>query len=73
MMQARMYAELFVLYKENAEHIERVTIWAKADSHSWRAAGSPVLFDRFYEAKQAFWAVINPDEFLRHNPGPAPR
>jgi endo-1,4-beta-xylanase len=63
--QAKQYAELFNLYKKYAEHIQRVTFWGLADSLSWRGQGMPLLFDKSYYAKEAFWAVIDPDEYAQ--------
>ncbi|HHT48503.1 MAG TPA: endo-1,4-beta-xylanase [Firmicutes bacterium] len=65
--QARLYAELFKIYKKYASHIDRVTFWGKADSQSWRAKGSPLLFNRAFGAKQSFYAVIDPEGFLSGN------
>ncbi len=66
--QARLYARLFQIYKKYAGDIERVTFWGKADSQSWRSNGSPLLFDKTFAAKQSFYAVIDPDGFLKNNP-----
>jgi endo-1,4-beta-xylanase len=62
--QAKLYAELFKVYKKHASNIERITFWGKADSQSWRGKSSPGLFDRSFAAKKAFAAVIDPDGFL---------
>jgi len=56
--QAEMYTELFKMYLEFADHIERVTMWARHDGHSWRRWGSPVLFDGNCQPKEAFYAVM---------------
>jgi endo-1,4-beta-xylanase len=55
--QAEMYAELFKVYLEYSKYIERVTFWGKNDKQSWRAWGSPLLFDRECQAKEAFYAL----------------
>jgi len=39
----------------------------KGRSQSWRANGSPTLFDSVFAAKQAFSAVIDPAAFLKKN------
>lgn len=65
MAQAKLYAGLFNVYVLHADHIERITFWGKADSQSWRDFGSPLLFDRYFSAKKAYDAVMNPDEFLK--------
>ncbi|WP_370622258.1 endo-1,4-beta-xylanase [Bacillus sp. JCM 19034] len=62
--QAYLYAQLFQLYKEHAEHISRVTFWGLNDATSWRAAQSPLLFDRDMQAKLAYYAVIDPEGFI---------
>ena len=56
--QAQAYAKLFKLYIEFAKHIERVSIWGKTDSQSWRSWGQPTLFDGECHAKDAFYAII---------------
>ncbi|MGN8646140.1 endo-1,4-beta-xylanase [Gracilibacillus sp. HCP3S3_G5_1] len=67
--QGYLYAQLFQLYKEHAEHISRVTFWGLNDATSWRAEQSPLLFDRNLQAKPAYYAVIDPDTFLEeHEP-----
>lgn len=63
-VQARLYAQLFNIYKKYSDYIERVTIWGKADSQSWRSKGSPLLFDRAFRAKQSYYAVIDPEGYL---------
>jgi len=67
--QAFLYAQLFKLYKENAEHISRVTLWGLNDATSWRAAQSPLLFDRDLKAKPAYYAVIDPEKFIEEYDG----
>ncbi|HEY8392883.1 MAG TPA: endo-1,4-beta-xylanase [Capillibacterium sp.] len=65
--QAKLFAELFKVYKKYASHIDRVTFWGKADSQSWRAQGSPLLFNRAFGAKEAFYGVIDPEGYLEAN------
>jgi len=70
--QGQLYAQLFQLYKEYADHITRVTFWGLDDGTSWRSANSPLLFDSRFQAKPAYYAVIDPDKFLEDHP-PASR
>ena len=62
--QAILYAKLFDIYKAYADHIQRVTVWGKADSQSWRGTYSPVQFDGMFAPKQAYYAVIDPGDYL---------
>ncbi|MBP3951601.1 endo-1,4-beta-xylanase [Bacillus suaedae] len=66
--QGYLYAQLFKLYKEYKDNIARVTIWGLNDSTSWRAAQNPLLFDANLQAKPAYYAIMNPDQFIAENP-----
>lgn len=72
-LQAQLYAQLFQLYKQYANDIERVTIWGAADPLSWRSWGHPLLFDKLYAAKESYYAVIDPEGYLAENPLPVPQ
>lgn len=63
--QAKLYAGLFNIYLQYADHIDRVTFWGKSDGQSWRDFGSPLLFDRYFRAKKAYEAVMDPEGFLK--------
>ncbi|MCM3631246.1 endo-1,4-beta-xylanase [Paenibacillus glycanilyticus] len=65
--QAYLYAQLFNIFKEHADHIERVTFWGLDDNTSWRAANNPLLFDKNLQAKPAYYGVIDPDTFIEEN------
>jgi endo-1,4-beta-xylanase len=63
--QAERYAAIFAEFLEHQDKIDRVTFWGVHDGHSWRnywpVAGRtayPLLFDRQYQPKPAFEAVI---------------
>ena len=62
--QAIAYAQLFHIFRDNAEVIRRVSIWGIDDPASWRYRGSPLLFGANLKPKEAFWAVANPDAFI---------
>ena len=66
--QAYLYAELFQIYKNYKETITRVTFWGVDDGSSWRNENSPLLFDSRYQAKPAYYAVIDPDKYINENP-----
>ena len=55
---ADKYAELFSIFIKHKKDVSRVTFWGVYDATSW-IGGSPLLFDRNYQPKQAFDAVIN--------------
>jgi endo-1,4-beta-xylanase len=62
---ADRYAELFTILVKHAAQVDRVTIWGVYDKTSWlnnwpvRGRTSyPLLFDRNYEPKPAFHAVL---------------
>jgi endo-1,4-beta-xylanase len=62
---ASRYAELFSLFHKHRDKISRVTFWAVHDGQSWRSylpirgrADYPMLFDRQFKPKPAFWAVV---------------
>jgi len=62
--QAKLYAQLFMIFKKYSDFIERVTIWGIDDNSSWRREGSPLLFTANGMAKSAFTAVADPEGFL---------
>jgi endo-1,4-beta-xylanase len=65
--QGYLYAQLFNIFRKNAEHISRVTIWGMDDGTSWRSATNPLLFDKNLKAKPAYYGVINPDKFIEEH------
>jgi endo-1,4-beta-xylanase len=65
-MQSRRYAEIFEVFNKHSDIVERVTLWGVHDGLSWRnywpirgRTAYPLLFDRNYRPKSAFFAVIN--------------
>lgn len=62
--QALFYANLFILLKQHADVIDRVTFWGYRDNTSWRSNTCPLLFDSNLEPKEAFFAVLYPEEYL---------
>ncbi|MCL2193932.1 MAG: endo-1,4-beta-xylanase, partial [Treponema sp.] len=68
--QAIVYAQLFNIFRDNADVIRRVSIWGIDDPASWRARGSPLLWGENLRPKEAFWAVAHPDAFIYPNGQP---
>jgi len=62
--QAIMFAQLFQIFRDNAQHLRRVSLWGIDDPASWRHEGSPLLFDGDLRPKEAFWASVYPDAFV---------
>lgn len=62
--QADRYGELFQAFREHKEIVSGVVFWGIADDHSWldgfpvKRTNAPLLFDRQYQTKPAFWSVI---------------
>lgn len=59
------YTDLFELFREHQDKIDRVTFWGLNDGHSWLnnfpirgRTNYPLLFDREYQPKPAFDAVL---------------
>lgn len=63
---AHRYRELFSGLRKVEEHIDDVTFWGIADDHTWLhnrpvpRRDAPFLFDENFQAKEAFWAVVDP-------------
>ena len=62
---ASRYAELFSLFARHSDQVSRVTLWGVYDGQSWKnnwpirgRTDYPLLFDRQYQPKPAFDAVI---------------
>jgi endo-1,4-beta-xylanase len=58
---AEKYAEIFAVLLRHQQDITRVTFWGVYDGASW-IGGSPLLFDRNYRPKEAFFAVVKTAE-----------
>jgi endo-1,4-beta-xylanase len=66
--QAQKYASLFKMFKRHSDSIERVTIWGIDDGTSWRSETCPLIFDKDYQPKQAYYALLDPDKYLEEHP-----
>lgn len=68
-LQTWEYYEMFEIYREYSDIINRVTLWGVYDGRSFRNSKEfnkvdyPLLFDREYKAKDSFWAIVNPEEY----------
>jgi endo-1,4-beta-xylanase len=66
---ANRYAELFMVLNKHHNSISRVTLWGVHDGQSWSnnwpvrgRTAYPLLFDRKFQPKLAFYAVIKTTE-----------
>ena len=66
--QADRYRELFDALKANKGLVSGVVFWGISDDHTWLSTfpvtrtEAPLLFDKNYQAKPAFWAVVDPSK-----------
>ena len=56
--QASLYKDIFSLCVKNAAHIPAVTVWGTSDGISWRSSQNPLLFNKNYQPKEAYNAII---------------
>lgn len=64
-MQAEHYRAIFDIFKLHKRDVERVTLWGISDGDSWKngfpvrgRTDYPLLFDRNYDAKPAYEALV---------------
>jgi endo-1,4-beta-xylanase len=65
--QAYLYKDLFDLFRKHSDVVTSVTLWGMTDDVSWLndypvpRTNWPLLFDKDYQAKVAFYALVDPD------------
>ncbi|MCL2212039.1 MAG: endo-1,4-beta-xylanase [Treponema sp.] len=66
---AGLYGELFKVFLENSDIIERVTFWGCFDQQSWRARALPLIFEGYPKttAKPAYFRIIQALEKFEQN------
>ncbi|MDR0490598.1 MAG: endo-1,4-beta-xylanase, partial [Oscillospiraceae bacterium] len=70
--QAIFYAKLFMLFKEYAHYnagIPRISWFTIYDQNGWRSMSFPMIWESVgqpavMQPKEAYWAVIQPEEYL---------
>ncbi|MEZ0536482.1 endo-1,4-beta-xylanase [Caldicellulosiruptoraceae bacterium PP1] len=61
---AYRYKDLFDLFKKYKNVVTNVTLWGLKDDYSWLNSSRnnfPLLFDKNYQSKYAFWALVEPN------------
>lgn len=61
--QAQMYSDIFDALYEYKDSISAVILWGVTDPDSWRASQVPLLFDGEYQAKPAFFSIVDGIEY----------
>jgi GH35 family endo-1,4-beta-xylanase len=63
--QAKVYKQLFDIFKRHTDTITNVTVWGKDDANTWLRTfpvvrnNWPLLFDEQLKAKPAYWAIVD--------------
>lgn len=57
--QADYYSGLFDLYVKYKDSIDAVILWGVTDDLSWRANKNPLLFDKNFKAKPAYYSITD--------------
>jgi len=58
--QARKLKDLFDVFKKYKNVVTSVSFWGLKDDYSWLQGDFPLLFDKDYQPKFAFWSLIDP-------------
>jgi len=58
--QAKKLKAIFDVLKKYKNVVTSVTFWGLKDDYSWLKGDYPLLFDKDYQPKFAFWSLIDP-------------
>jgi endo-1,4-beta-xylanase len=58
-LQAKYYSDLMDAIVKHKDSVSAVVFWGTTDDQSWRAWGSPLLFNEDYTAKPCFKSIID--------------
>lgn len=57
--QAQVYSDIMDALVEYSDGISAVIFWGVTDDQSWRASQLPLLFDKDFKAKPAYYAIVD--------------
>ena len=60
--QADYYKGIMNAIYEHRDNVSALIVWGVTDDKSWRSAQQPLLFDRKYQAKPAFYSILEVKE-----------
>lgn len=58
--QGRYYKQVFDVLRAHKDSISAVVLWGVIDDTSWYKSSKPLLFNGKYQAKPAFYAIVDP-------------
>lgn len=63
LQQARVYKNLFDMFKNEKKYINTVVFWNISDDITWLdKPNAPLLFDSKLQVKPAYWALVDPSK-----------
>ncbi|MBQ8906103.1 MAG: endo-1,4-beta-xylanase [Ruminococcus sp.] len=68
--QAQYYSDIFDAIVKYSDSVSAVVLWGVTDDTSWRATKCPLLFDAQFQAKPAFYSIIDGIEYTEPVPVP---
>ena len=57
--QAQVYSDIMDALVEYSDSISAVIFWGVTDDQSWRASQLPLLFDKDFKAKPAYYSIVD--------------
>ncbi len=66
--QAEYYKGIMNLAVKYSDNISAVVFWGTVDSTSWRASKYPLLFDKNFQAKPAYYSIIEDIDYTPTEP-----
>ncbi len=67
-VQAQYYSDIMDICVKYADNISAVVFWGVTDDQSWRASQYPLIFDAEFQAKPAYYSIIDDIEYTTPEP-----